>query len=613
MAAPKLDPELLQLLELQEHRQKRRQFFKLFPDHDILAPDGSVAIHARHKYAKHLEFFAAGKKYRERAVVAGNRTGKALRNGTQIATPSGWQPIERLTVGDEVIAGDGSITTVTGVYPQGRKPLYRMTFDQGETIDCCGEHLWLYQPARSRYPYRHSHHGKEDNPRYGEWHIADTCSILAEAGSAPRPRSRVVMPTSKPWQMLTQEVPLDPYLLGLLLGDGMLHSTVVAFSTVDAELLDAFNAALPGGCYTRHLGRCNYKVMSGAPRQYAKSGGNIPSHPLIIALAALGAYGKRSHDKFVPREYLLNDSKTRLAILQGLMDTDGSITANGGAMEFSSVSRQLAEDVQFLVQSLGGKATIKKRQTHYTHNGERRAGRLSYRVGIRLNVCPFRLERKAARWTPRHNTPNRVLHRIDSVDTDEATCISVAHPERTYVTAHGIVTHNTYGIGGYETVCHLTGLYPDWWPGRRFDRPVWGWAAGDWNETTRDIIQATLCGKVAYQGNRRTVDGTGLIPGDRIGDVTWKQGVSNLIDTMAVKHRTGGWSYLGLKSYQQGRASFQGTARDFIWLDEEPPLDVYTECLTRTATTGGLLYLTYTPLKGYSDVVRAFRPEDQLG
>jgi phage terminase large subunit-like protein len=603
--------ELLALLEERERRNKRRQFYRLFPDHDILDADGNVLVHARHKYPKHLEFFAAGVKYRERASIAANRCGKALRNGTQVATPSGWRPIEGLSVGDDVIAGDGSITTVTGVYPQGRKPLYRMTFDQGETIDCCAEHLWLYQPARSRYPYRYSHHGKENNPRYGEWHVADTQTILAEASPVPGPRSRVVMPTSQPWRMPTREVPFDPYLLGLLLGDGTLHSTVVAFSTVDAELLEAFNAALPGGCYTRHLGRCTYKVMSGAPRRYAKSGGSIASHPLIIALAALGAYGKRSHEKFVPREYLLNDPDTRLAVLQGLMDTDGSIST-GGAMEFSTVSQQLAEDVQFLVHSLGGKATIKDRQTCYTHKGERRIGRLSYRVRIRINICPFRLERKAERWAPRHNTPNRVLHRIDPVDTDEATCISVAHPERTYVTAHGIVTHNTYGLGGYETVCHLTGLYPDWWPGRRFNRPIHAWAAGDWNETTRDIIQATLCGKVAYQGTRRTVDGTGLIPGDLIGDAVWKQGVPNLLDTLAVKHVSGDWSWLGFKSYQQGRASFQGTARDLIWLDEEPPLDVYTECLTRTATTGGMMILTFTPLRGYSDVVRSFRPEDQI-
>jgi phage terminase large subunit-like protein len=170
----------------------------------------------------------------------------------------------------------------------------------------------------------------------------------------------------------------------------------------------------------------------------------------------------------------------------------------------------------------------------------------------------------------------------------------------------------TYGMGGYEVVCHLTGQYPDWWPGRRFNRPIHAWAAGDWNETTRDIIQATLCGKIAYQGTRRIVDGTGLIPGDLIGDLTWKQGVANMLDTMAVKHVSGDWSWLGFKSYQQGRASFQGTAKDVIWLDEEPPPEVYSECLTRTATTGGMMILTFTPLRGYSDVVRSFRPEDQI-
>lgn len=182
--------------------------------------------------------------------------------------------------------------------------------------------------------------------------------------------------------------------------------------------------------------------------------------------------------------------------------------------------------------------------------------------------------------------------------------------------AGGVVHHNTgktFGMGGYETVCHLTGLYPDWWPGRRFDHPINAWAAGDWNETTRDIIQATLCGKVAYDGSRRTVDGTGLIPGDLIGDLAWKQGVPNLLDSMAVKHVSGDWSWLGLKSFQQGRGSFQGTARDLIWLDEEPPADVYTECLTRTATTNGMVIMTFTPLQGYSEVVRSFRPEDQVG
>src|SRR5690606_23289145 len=120
--------------------------------------------------------------------------------------------------------------------------------------------------------------------------------------------------------------------------------------------------------------------------------------------------------------------------------------------------------------------------------------------------------------------------------------------------------------------------------GRRFAHPVSAWAAGDTYETTRDIIQLTLLGEIAYEGNRKIVDGRGIVPGDLLGEITWRQGVANLVDTIKVRHVSGGWSVLGLKSYDQGRKAFQGTGRHIIWLDEEPPMDVYNECLIRTAT-----------------------------
>lgn len=172
----------------------------------------------------------------------------------------------------------------------------------------------------------------------------------------------------------------------------------------------------------------------------------------------------------------------------------------------------------------------------------------------------------------------------------------------------------TLGMGGYELGLHLTGDYPDWWPGRRFDRPIRGWAAGKTNETTRDIVQATLLGEIAHEGARKVVDGTGIIPWSRIdlGRITWKQGVTDLVDTVQIRHKSGGRSKLGLKSYQQGRGSFEGTAQHAIWLDEEPPRDVYEECLIRTATTGGLIMLTFTPLEGMSDVVRQFLPAEYV-
>lgn len=169
----------------------------------------------------------------------------------------------------------------------------------------------------------------------------------------------------------------------------------------------------------------------------------------------------------------------------------------------------------------------------------------------------------------------------------------------------------TEGMGGYETALHLTGRYPEWWEGRRFDKSVRFWAAGKTNETTRDIVQNKLFGRVIGSGTSKCFSGTGLVYADCIERVGWKQGVTDLADTVYIKHVDGGLSELGLKSYQQGRGSFEGTERDGIWLDEEPPLEVYSECLIRTATTNGIVYITFTPLEGTTGTVLMFlEPEE---
>lgn len=184
--------------------------------------------------------------------------------------------------------------------------------------------------------------------------------------------------------------------------------------------------------------------------------------------------------------------------------------------------------------------------------------------------------------------------------------------ERCFCAANRI--GKTEGTGAYETVLHLTGDYPHWWEGKRFSEPVRWWAAGKTNETTRDIVQKKLVGdtKGGGGGVKKYVTGTGMIPYDTIGDLSWKQGVPDLLDTIRVKHVTGGWSMLGIKSYQQGRGSFEGTEQDGIWLDEEPPLDVYGECVIRTATTNGIIMLTFTPLEGITETVMQFFPTDLM-
>lgn len=182
--------------------------------------------------------------------------------------------------------------------------------------------------------------------------------------------------------------------------------------------------------------------------------------------------------------------------------------------------------------------------------------------------------------------------------------------ERLFLAANRV--GKTEGAGGIEVTYHATGLYPDWWVGKRFNKPVQIWAAGNSGKTTRDIIQAKLFGP-------KEAIGTGLIPSECIlGKPTSKSGVPDAFDTAIIKHKSGGSSVIQLKSFDQGRAAFEGTEKDVIWLDEEPPLDIYTECLLRTTDTSGtgknngLMILTFTPLMGMSETVMTFLPKGEV-
>ena len=160
--------------------------------------------------------------------------------------------------------------------------------------------------------------------------------------------------------------------------------------------------------------------------------------------------------------------------------------------------------------------------------------------------------------------------------------------------------------GGAEIAMHLTGRYPKDWPGRKYDRPVRGWAAGVTAESTRDVVQRILLGETANG------IGTGMIPRDCLDPktMTLARGVSGLYDTILVKHVSGGYSELKFKSYERGQEKWQGDTLDFVWFDEEPPPDIYSEGYTRIITTNGFVIMTFTPLQGRSDVVKRFLDEE---
>lgn len=160
--------------------------------------------------------------------------------------------------------------------------------------------------------------------------------------------------------------------------------------------------------------------------------------------------------------------------------------------------------------------------------------------------------------------------------------------------------------GGFEIAMHTAGKYPEWWQGRRFDKPIVAWVGGVTGEATRDGAERILLGRAGSRG-------TGTIPSGDIDQTSARQGVPDAIATARIRHVTGGYSTIIFKSFDQGREKWQGDTIDVCWFDEEPKEEIYTEGLTRTnagdSGKGGIAFVTFTPLKGMSKVVKRFMRE----
>ncbi|MDP3938771.1 MAG: terminase family protein, partial [Deltaproteobacteria bacterium] len=429
--------------------------------------------------------------------------------------------------------------------------------------------------------------------------------MRAKYGDTPTPGNRYATPAVGVCEFASGPVPVAPYVLGVLLGDGGLTHGVT-ITSADASVLDAVRTEVErfGGALV-HRSRYDYNAIRAAA--------------LKDQLRLLDVLGHGSATKRVPHRYLWNSAEVRLAVLQGLMDTDGTCEKSGNT-SFTSISKGLAEDVLFLARSFGGKAYIKSRVPKYTHRGEKKVGKRAYTAVIRLPHVPiFRLDRKLARYIrPTSTTDHNLIVAFRDVEPAEAVCISVAHPSQLYVTRDFIVTHNTLSASR-EVAMHATGLYPSWWPGAMFRKPTVGWAASITSQGTRDSVQRMLLGLPGSWG-------TGAIPKAMLipdGIKKAAHGVADSVETITVKHipffdnphrLSDGTSRITLKSYDQGRERWQGDTLNWIWFDEEPEKqEIYTEGLTRTNATGGIAFMTFTPLLGMSDVVRRFLIDKAAG
>jgi phage terminase large subunit-like protein len=199
----------------------------------------------------------------------------------------------------------------------------------------------------------------------------------------------------------------------------------------------------------------------------------------------------------------------------------------------------------------------------------------------------------------RRESENRLAYYKPYPKQLEFHALGATHRERMFMAGNQL--GKTWS-GGNELAMHLTGQYPDWFPGRRFNGPIRAWAAGVTGESTRDNPQRILLGTLGMLG-------TGAIPKAAIAEVRNGRGLPDAVDNVLVRHVSGGVSQIAFKSYERGREKWQGETLDVIWLDEEPPIDIYSEALARIAAKGGMVYLTATPLLGVSAVVHRFMNE----
>lgn len=296
--------------------------------------------------------------------------------------------------GDMIFASTGSLVRVRGVYRQLDMPLYRVKFADGSETVCAKDHLWTV-----RYWGRQRREGPRSSRKGVMGYVVRTLPVDRLASWVSLKRRRPSVPVTSAVRFAPRPVPLDPYVLGVLLGDGSLTETVLLTShRSDSELRDEFNRRLgrqyPGYGLVR-MGSSDsvYTVENTSSRRFR--------NPVNKALRDLGLYGRTSIDKFVPDCYKVNDVRTRKELLAGLFDTDGTVGKNGHA-SFTTVSKRLAEDVKFLLESIGATATITAKRPVCVAGAKRTEGRLAYTVYVRsagpeLVRGLFKLSRKRNR------------------------------------------------------------------------------------------------------------------------------------------------------------------------------------------------------------------------
>lgn len=355
--------------------------------------------------------------------------GKALALDTKIYTPDGYKCMRDIQVGDYVFNKSGIPTKVIATYNHKNVEMYRITFSDGCYIDCCKDHLW------------------EINCQHGRKKIIDTKWLISKDQFGNYRNENLFSGGSykfwidrcNPVQFNKKDVLIDPYVLGCLLGDGSISGGSISFTSKDSEIINEINNRLPQG-YFLHSSDSMTDIDFNIVKKDTKS---AKENIVKTEVKNLGLYGTNSHTKFIPNCYKYNCAEYRLLILQGLIDTDGYATKDN-LVQYTTVSKQLCDDVRFLVESLGGIVSYTETECGYN---DKITG-IAYTLTIKHDNPQFlcRLSRKKNLLHSRKFKARRNIVKVEKIQNADAKCITVDSPDHLYLAEHFIVTHNTKQI-----------------------------------------------------------------------------------------------------------------------------------------------------------------------
>lgn len=385
--------------------------------------------------------------------------GKEQSENSLVLTPTGWKRIGSLKVGDSICATDGTVSQVIGVYPQGEKDIYTVTMEDGGKTEAGLDHIWLAWRTHSGGKSANKMLSGEASAR--NW---TTAQIMAEMGKGDRRDGRrrgFAIPVTEPvsfnvagqlkgtGNFIKREI--DPYLLGVLIGDGHLGERTVSVTSADEEI----------GDFVRHIAGDDVRVderEGNKSLQYTFRRSFLKT--ISAQLTSLGLLGKKAVDKFIPRQYLLATVEERWELLRGLMDTDGWVEPKR-CCYYTTVSKRLCDDVKHLAFSLGAIVTVSEKFPTYSYLGEKFSGQKAYCLRIKMPVpeqC-FKLSRKKVIASEiSHQSSGRLIKSIEFSRRCPAVCIRVSHRNSLYITDDFIVTHNTGLINGLALTQHRRSL-----------------------------------------------------------------------------------------------------------------------------------------------------------